>query len=214
MSVTRPASISPALRTRAGMTLIEVVTVLAIAGIVTSTLYILLGAGIKGYLIAHARVSDQEQGRHALNWIAERVRQAVYAPDALCPEGILLAGNGNQFPERLAFRAVLDESLAPPRRTTVYYLEGRTVWEETLVQETAGACPAEGSRAVPDRNRVALTAPVVRAFKLAYLDRNGNPTRSADLARAVRITVSVETTSLSGRGESQTYETLATLRGP
>jgi len=212
--VTRPPAIPTAPRMQAGMTLIEVVTVLAIAGIVTSTLYILLGAGIKGYLIAHARVSDQEQGRHALNWIAERARQADYAPDALCPDGVLLAGNGTGFPERLAFRAVLDESLAPPRRTTVYYLEGRTVWEETLVQDTAGACPAEGSRAVPDRNRVALTAPVVRAFQLAYLDRNGNPTRSADLVRAVRITVTVETTSVSGRGESQTYETLATLRGP
>ncbi len=207
MSVTR-------CRTEAGMTLIEVVTVLAIGGILTSSLYILLGAGIKGYLIAHARVSDQEQGRHVLNWIADRVRQADYAPHAPCPDGILLAGNGGGFPERLAFRAVLDESLVPPRRTTVYYLEGRTLWQETLIQETGGACLAETSRAVPDPHRVALTPQVVNAFELAYLDRNGNPASGPDLVRSVRITVTVETTSLSGRRESQTYQTLATLRGP
>jgi prepilin-type N-terminal cleavage/methylation domain-containing protein len=201
-------------RTESGMTLIEVVTVLAIGGILTSSLYILLGAGIKGYMIAHARVSDQEQGRHVLNWIADRVRQADYAPHAPCPDEILLAGNGRGFPERLAFRAVLDESLVPPRHTTVYYLEGRTLWQETLIQETAEACLAEASRAVPDLHRVALTPPVVNAFELAYLDRNGNPASGADLIRSVRITVTVETTSVSGRRESQTYQTLATLRGP
>ncbi len=212
--MTRRVSTHTAPRPQAGMTLIELVTVLAIAGIVTSTLYILLGVAIKGYLIARARVADQEQGRHVLNWIADRVRQADYAPAAACPDGVLLAGNGNGFPERLAFRAVLDESLAPPRRTTVYYLEGRTLWQETLIQETAGACQAEVNRAAPDPNRLALTAPVVQAFELAYLDRNGDPTSSADLVRSLRITLSVETTSLSGRGESQTFQTLATLRGP
>jgi prepilin-type N-terminal cleavage/methylation domain-containing protein len=212
--VSRRVSTHPALRPQAGMTLIEVVTVLAIAGIVTSSLYILLGAGIKGYLIARARVSDQEQGRHVLNWIADRVRQVDYAPHAPCPDGVLLAGNGDGFPERLAFRAVLDENLASPRRTTVYYLERRTLWQETLIQETTGACLAEAGRAGPDPNRVALTAPVVQAFDLAYLDRNGNSTSSADLVRSLRITVTVETTSLSGRVESQTYQTLATLRGP
>ncbi len=149
-----------------------------------------------------------------LNWIADRVRQADYAPHAPCPDGILLAGNGNGFPERLAFRAVLDENLVPPRRTTVYYPEGRTLWQETLIQETAGACLAEASRAVPDPHRVALTPPVVQTFELTYLDRNGNPTSGADLVRSVRITVTVETTSLSGRREFQTYQTLATLRGP
>ncbi len=207
MSVTR-------CRTEAGMTLIEVVTVLAIGGILTSSLYILLGAGIKGYLIAHARVLDQEQGRHVLNWIADRVRQADYAPHAPCPDGIVLAGNGRGFPERLAFRAVLDESLVPPRHTIVYYLEGRTLWQETLIQEAAGACLAEASRAAPDPHRVALTPPVVNAFELAYLDRDGNPAPGADLIRSVRVTVTVETTSVSGRRESQTYQTLATLREP
>ena len=207
MSVTRG-------RPQAGMTLIEVVTVLAIGGILTSSLYILLGAGIKGYLIVHARVLDQEQGRRVLNWIADRVRQADYAPHAPCPDAILLAGSGGGFPERLALRAVLDESLAPPRHTIVYYLEGRTLWQETLIQETAEACLSEASRGAPDPHRVALTPPVVNAFELAYLDRDGNPAAGTDLIRSVRITVTVETTSVSRRRESQTYQTLATLRGP
>ena len=201
-------------RDPAGMTLIEVVTVLAIAGVVTGSLYLLLGAGIKGYLIAHARVADQERSRQVLNWVVERVRQADYAPQAPCPEGVLLIGNGHGFPERLAFRAVLDDSLTPPRRTYVFYLDGRTLWQETLIQEAAGACDAEADRRAPDVDRVALTPPIVRAFELAYLDRSGASTAAADLVQSIRITLTVETTSLSGHLESQTYQTLATLRGP
>lgn len=198
----------------AGMTLIEVITVLAIAGVVTSSLYLLLGAGIKGYLIAHARVSDEQHSRLALTWIADRLRQASNDPGARCPEGFALAGDGSSFPRRLAFRATADLNPSPGRQAYAYYVDHRTLWQETRTEESETDCGQELARKVPARDRTPLTAPLVRAFSLAYLDREGRPTTDPGAVRSVRLTLTVEAPSFAGRVEAQTYETLVTVRGP
>lgn len=196
------------------MTLIELVTALAIAGVVTSSLYLLVGAGIKGYLIAHARISDQAHARQALFWVADRIRQAADDPLQPCPDRFLRIGDGAGFSERLAFRAVLDERLTPPRRTYAYYVDGGTLWEETRDQESRTQCSEEAGRTRPDSGRVALTPSVVRAFRLTYLDQRGISTSTPALVRAVQISLTVETASVSGRLESQSYQTVVGVRGP
>src|SRR3972149_6824577 len=102
--VTTPVP-APVRRDR-GTTLIEVLTALAIASIVTTSLHLLVGSAIKARLIVNARVADQEQGRLALAFLADRLRQVNYDPRAACPQGVLRIGSGNGFSQRLAFRAV------------------------------------------------------------------------------------------------------------
>ncbi len=197
-----------------GMTLIEVVTVMAIAGVVTSSLYLLLGAGVKGYLIAHARVADEQHARLALTWLADRLRQASNDPHAPCPDAFALTGDGSSFARRLAFRASADLNPGPFRQTYVYYLENRTLWQETRTEESESDCARELARIAPDRDRTPLTAPLVRAFSLAYLDRYGHPAAGPGSIRSVRFALTVEAPSFAGRMETQTYETLITVRDP
>jgi type II secretory pathway component PulJ len=196
-----------------GATLIELMTVLAVATVVVGSLFALLGAGIKGRLIVHARVSDQERGRQALSWIGDRLRQANYVAQAACPDGIVLAGNGSGFAQRLAFRATIDERQDPARRLYVYYVENRMLWQETPAEDE-GACEAEAVRPVPDPRRVSLTPRIVRVFSLDYLDRNGERIAAAAFVRLVRITLIVEAESAPGRLETQTYQTVVTIRAP
>ncbi len=200
-------------RTR-GTTLIEVLTALAIASIVTSSLYLLVGTTIKARLIVNARVSDQERGRLALAWLADRVRQVNYDGQAACPEGFLHLGNGNGFDQRFSFRAIVDQDLQPARRTYVYYLDQQMLWQETLVQDSGGQCAEEAERIAPHRGRTAIVPPVVRDFRLLFLDGNGGPTADAARVRLVRISLTLRATGVSGRVETQTYETTVAVRGP
>ncbi len=196
------------------MTLIEIITVLAIAGVVTSSLYLLLGAGVKGYLIAHARVADEQHARLALTWIADRLRQANNDLRAPCPQAFALVGDGGSYGRRLAFRAPADLNAGPPRQTYAFYLENRTLWQETRTEESGADCDGERARTLPATDRTALTGPLVRTFSLAYLDREGRPAGDPDAVRSVRLTLAVEAPSFAGRVEAQSYETLVTVRGP
>lgn len=210
---TRP---SPAalLRATRGTTLIELISALSVMALIVSSLYLLLGAGIKGRLIVHARVSDQERGRQALMWLADRVRQVNYDPQAACSDGLLLAGSGSGFDQRLAFRAIVDEDLTLPRRTYVYYTQDRTLWQEWFSEETGDPCFAETTRSAPDPQRVALTPRIVQTFELTYLDGRGTPATSVGLVRSIGVTLRLDAPSTPGRMESQTYRTLVTIRGP
>jgi hypothetical protein len=195
------------------MTLLEVITVLAIAGVVTSSLYFLLGAAIKGYLIAHARIADEERARQALTWLTDRLRQASADPSAACQEGFVRLGTGTGFDQRLVFRADADERLTPPRQTYVFYVEDRTLWQETR-GEAPDPCREEGARTAPDPARLSLTPPVIRDFALAYLDRQGRPTSLPTLVRSVQVTLALEAPAMGGQAEAQTYQTVATVRAP
>ncbi len=197
-----------------GTTLIEVLTALAIASIVTTSLYLLVGNAIRARLIVNARVANQEQGRLALAFLADRVRQVNYDPRAACPQGLLHIGNGDGFSQRLAFRAILDETLNPPRRTYVYYLERQILWQETLEQESPEQCAREQDRLSPQRGRVAIVPPIVSAFRVSYLGADGAPTTDAERVRLIRIALTVHATGASGREESQTYATTVGTRGP
>ncbi len=202
------------LRARRGATLIELVATLAIAFIVTSSLYLLLGTGIKGRLIVQARIADQEVGRQAMGWLVERIRQVNYDSQAPCPDGLLRAGDGRGFTQRLSFRAILDEQLTPPRRTYAYYVNDRRLWQETLIQESPSQCFDEDRRTAPDPGRVPLTSPVIERITFTATDRDGSPAATLSAIRAIRITLTVQAQSTAGRTESQTYETLAGVRGP
>ena len=210
MTTTVPARV----RRDRGTTLIEVLTALAIASIVTTSLHLLVGSAIKARLIVNARVADQEQGRLALAFLADRLRQVNYDPRAACPQGVLRIGSGNGFSQRLAFRAVLDETQNPPRSTYVYYLEGQTLWQETLEQESPDQCAREQDRLSLQRERVAITPPIVSAFRVSYLSTDSAATTDPERVRLIRIVLTVQATGASGRQEAQTYATTVGIRGP
>lgn len=197
-----------------GATLLELMTALAIATFVIGSLYLLLAVGIKGRLIIEARISEQEHGRRVLAWITDRLRQAGYEPDGLCPEGLVHIGSGKGFDQRLAFRAVVDERLDAPRRVHIYYLEDRTLWQETRAEDAGAPCFAEAERDRPDPQRVALLRGMVRTFELDFLDKNSTSTAIAASARGVRITLGLEMEASPDRIESQTYQTTVAIRGP
>lgn len=209
-----PWPVLRACRASRGTTLIELVAALAVAALVTSSLYLLVGTGIKGRLIAQARITDQEWGRQALGWLADRVRQVSYDPQARCPDSLLRIGTGVGFDQRLAFRAIFDAHLVPPRRTYVYYVHDRRLWQETLDQESPDTCDEERFRTSPDPRRIALTPPVIQQLEFVALDKNGEATSISGRVRSIRMTIVVETQSSPGRSESQTYQTLVTVRGP
>lgn len=196
-------------RARAGVALVDVLSTLAIASLVTASLFLLMGTTIKGRFITHARVSDQERGRQAMAWLADRMRQVNYDAAATCRDGLVRIGSGNGFSARLAFRAVIDRAQSPPRRTYVYFVENRTLWENVLAE-----CADDSVRGAP----TALTPPIVDALTLTYYDGAGtaitNPT-DAYRVQTVRLTITVSAASALGRApETQMYSTLIAPRGP
>ena len=216
------------LRRSDGLTLIELVSTLAIATLIVSSIYLLLGSMIRGRMIVHARVSDQERARQAMAWLADRTRQVNYDSTRACPEGFLRIGNGNGFAQRLSFRAILQE---PVRLTYVYYVEGQTLWQETRSQETSALCADESSRTSPDLNRIALTPPIVQPGGagctaptwrfFCYFDEAGCPLGTPgcppldpNRVQSVGITMTVQAQSTSGQLELQTFQTATVVRGP
>ncbi len=197
-----------------GTTLIEVLTALAIGSIVTSSLYLLVGSTIKARLIVSARVSDQERGRLAIGWLADRLRQVNFDAAAACPEGLLRLGSGRGFGGRVAFRAIIDERVMPPRRTYIFYLDQETLWQETLIQEDPEQCSDEVDRRRPSTTRVVVAPPPVQDFRLRYLDANGLETGDAARVRLIRVSLTMRATGASGQLESQSHETTVALRGP
>src|SRR5262249_8031518 len=121
---------------------------------------------------------------------------------------------GNGYERRLAFRATAGPSPDPGRHTYVYYVENRVLWEETRTEESAADCGSELARTVPARDRSALTAPLLPAFSLSAAERTAHPTAEPGAVRSVRLALAVEAPSFAGRVETQTYETLVTVRGP
>ncbi|MDR7482750.1 MAG: hypothetical protein QN183_03890 [Armatimonadota bacterium] len=209
------------LRRAEGLTLIELVSSLAIAALVVSSLYLLLSAVIRGRFIVHARVSDQERARQAMAWLADRVRQVNYDADRPCPEGFLVIGTGNGFGQRLAFHAILEDRSppgAPPddRLRYVYYVENQTLYQETRPEEVEPCTDEVTTRTAPDPSRIALTPPIVQSGGgFVYLDRDGNVTADRRQVHSLRITMTVEAASAAGRPpERQTYQTVVSLRGP
>lgn len=225
-----------------GFTLLEVMTALSITSLVLGSTFLLLSAGIKGRLIAHARISDQERGRRAMAWVADRARQINYdVAQAFviprCDDGLLSRGSatGRGASEAFSFRAVLDES--DGRLTYSYYVDNipTSPTFKSLMEETRGECGD------PLIALIALTPPIVKVdapsngcagptmgFGFRYFDGNGNPIltitdANASTVRSIRMSMTVQARSILDRRailpetrqlEEQCYETIMTLRGP
>lgn len=203
-----------ALRGARGATLIELLTAIVIGTLVLGILYMLIDAAARSRAVVDARAADAEQGRQALAWVGDRLRQAGYDPLAVCPEGLILAGSGGGFDERLAFRATIDEAATPRRRIYTFYLEDGTIWQETRSEDSADACGGETARTVPDPNRTALTEPIVETFSLQYFGADGQPATAPQAVRSVGITIRLGAPSTAGRLEAQTFQSTVTIRGP
>jgi prepilin-type N-terminal cleavage/methylation domain-containing protein len=225
-----------------GFTLLEVMTALSITSLVLGTTYLLLSAGIKGRLIVHARISDQERGRRAMAWVADRARQITYdASKAFvvprCDAGFLSRGTatGRGSAEALAFRAILDETVG--RRTYAYYVDNDPTSPtfKSLMEETRGECGD------PLLGLIALTPPIVKVnvpsngcagpamgFGFEYYDGGGSQITNitdanASTVRSVSLSMTVQARSIldpsasppeTRRLEEQCYQTIITLRGP
>jgi|GEM_PF-6179934 len=197
-----------------GTTLIELLAAITIGTMVLGILYMLVDASARSRAVVNARVADTEQGRQVLAWMADRLRQARYDSLAACPEGLILMGSGDGFPQRLAFRAVLDETVVPGRRIFAFYREGGTLWQETRAEDAREACDAEAMRTAPDPNRTALTAPIVKTFALQFFGPDGRPATSPAGVRSIGITLRLEAPAIARRVEGQTFNTSVTIRGP
>lgn len=201
-------------RTSRGMTLIELLVVLGIGFLVASILYMLVDASTRGGRVVAARISGQEEGRRVLSWVADRLRQVNYDPLAACAEGLLQIGNGQGFAQRLAFRAIIDADAIQPRRVFVFYRDGDTLWQETRVEVPGQPCDAEALRLGPDPGRTALTRPLVKDFQLQFFGKDGQVVSTPEAVRSIGLTLSLGAASTRGQVESQTYQSLVTLRAP
>ena len=197
-----------------GMTLIELLMAMTIGMLVLGVLYVLVEASARSQRIVNAVVAETEQGREALTWVADRLRQASYDPEAACPEGLILIGSGNGFEQRLAFRSVIDEEAERRRVIYAFYVQDGVLWQETRPEPPEEPCDAEATRSVPDPRRTALTRPIVRALDLRFFDAQDRPARLPRDVRSVAITLRLAAAATPGVTEAQTFQTSVTLRGP
>lgn len=197
-----------------GTTLIELLSAITIGLLILGILYLLVTGAARSRAAVNARVTDVEQGRQALTWISDRLRQARYDPLAPCPDGLIMMGSGDGFAQRLAFRAVVDEAASTRRRVYVFYVEGRTLWQETSAEREGDDCGAEMARSAPDPARAPLTGPFVKAFLLRYFDQDGDPAASPSAVRSVGITLRLDSSATGRPEKTQTYSSSVTIRGP
>jgi len=197
-----------------GTTLIELLSAITIGLLILGILYLLLTGAARSRAAVDARVTGVEQGRQALAWITDRLRQARYDAVAACPDGLVLTGSGDGFAQRLVFRAVVDDAALPRRRLYVFYVEGGTLWQETRVEQEGDDCQAEMVRPDPDPARTALTGPIVKTFALRYFDQDGRPAAAPSAVRSVGITLRLDSSPAGRPGEAQTFSSSVTIRGP
>ena len=151
-----------------GLSLIELLVAMAMAGLVMAATLTLLLAGNTAHAVGTARAEATQSARVALERMSSELRHAGYDPQGTRFEPILVAE-----PDRVTLQRDLNENgvIDPTRERITYLLRGTVLRREA----GGGAQPlAEG----------------VTGLWLTYYDRAGEPT--TDPARVASVGIRVE----------------------
>lgn len=152
-----------------GLTLIELLVAMAMAGLVMAATLTLLLAGHAAHAVGTARAEATQSARVALERMGSELRHAGYDPQGTRFEPILVAE-----PQRVTLQRDLNENgvIDPTRERITYLLRGTVLRREA----GGGAQPlAEG----------------VSGLQLTYYDRADAPTTDPTLVASVGIRVEV-----------------------
>lgn len=174
-------------RSSRGYSLVDMLVAMAIGGGMLAASASLLHLGLHAWVWGAARVEAQQSARYALERMASELREAGYDPTAAGIAPVVVAE-----PARVEFQRDLNGNgvIDPTRERVTYLLRAG----ESILRRDAGG----GAQPVING---------VRAFHLAYLDREGAETTDPGAVIAVRVRLEV-----GSAGTGVLMETQAALR--
>ena len=205
-------------RADAGLTVLEVVSALAIAALAFTSIHLTAGTAILGKLLTSTTVAKEQQGRQAGEWIADRVRQAGFgiAGSSIprCQDKIATLSGYQPTTSQLWVNVDVDNVGTPE----TYGFQVETVSGVPTLTQTVINC-ASGAVA-QDQPITSPTTVKVLALTFGYYDSSGNAVTSLTSAPSIRtirfVTVTVQVQANGGaRGPTtQTWSTSIDLRNP
>ena len=203
-----------------GLTLLEVVAALSISVVAFASVHLTVGTAILGKLLTSSTVSNDQQGRQVVEWIADRVRQAGFGTSATstiprCRNGIV-SQDASYYPtqSRLSVTADVDNDVTPETRT----FQIQTINGVPAVTETVIDC-ATGIITGP----YPITSPTtVKAVFLQfdYYDASGAAVTNLtsppaiQTIRYIQVTVQVQASAGAHGPTTQTWTSNIALRNP
>ena len=207
-----------------GLTMVEVLSTLAIGSLVLSTVYLATGTAIRSKMLVTSKLHNQQHGRIIVQWLGNRVRQAGYAVNTASPiprcRDALVVEDASFAPTATRLYVNTDLANDGTTETIGFQMGTETVGATTIniIQELVTNCAAGATERVSS-----VTDPTsVRIISLTftYYDAAGavvtDLTTPASIRsiRMVRITL-VERASAGAAGEQeQTWSVQVNLRNP
>lgn len=170
-----------------GMSLVELLISLAVAGLLLAATFEILRGGLFAYGWAVARIDAQQSARVGLDRMARELREAGYDPTYAGIAPIVVAA-----PDRVVLQNDLNANgvIDSTRERVTFVLRAG---ERTLRRDAGG-----GAQPIIDG---------VRRLSLTYFDRAGAPTTDAGNVAAIRIALEVGST-----GPVTVMETAVSIR--
>ncbi len=208
------------LEAEAGLTLLEVVAAVSISVLAFASIHLTVGTAILGKLLASSTVSKEQQGRQAVEWIADRVRQAGFRASATstftrCRNGIV-SQDASYYPttSKLSVTGDVDnDGTAETRTFQIETVNGVPAVTETVLECATGATPLDQPITSP-------TTVKALALQFDYYDAIGNPVANLtspteiQKIRYVQVTIQVQASAGAHGPTTQTWTSNIALRNP
>ena len=203
--------------TEAGLTLLEVVSALAISFIALASIHLTAGTAVLGQLLTSTTVAKEQQGRQVVEWISDRIRQAGFgiAGSSIprCQNKVSTQAGYLPTSSQLWINADVANTGTP--QTFGFQVEnvsGVPTVTQTVINCATGATPQDQPITSP-------TTIKVLALTFGYYDSNGNPINlgspsSIQTTRFITVTVQVQANGGARGPTNQTWSTNIALRNP
>lgn len=207
-----------------GLTMMEIISTLALGSLVLSTVYLATGTAIRSKLLVTSMLHNQQHGRIIVQWLGDRIRQAGYAVNTASPiprcRDALVVEDASYTPTATRLYVNTDLANDGTAETIGFRLGTETVGSATvnIVQESVTNCATGATEQVASVTDPTSVSIVSLTFN--YYDAAGTVVTdlvtpaSIRTIRMVRITL-VERASAGAAGEKeQTWSVMVNLRNP
>jgi Tfp pilus assembly protein PilW len=203
---------------QSGLTMLEVVAALSISVLALASVHLTAGTAVLGKLLASSTVAKEQQGRQAVAWIADRVRQAGFraAGSSIprCQDKIATQPGYLPTASELWVNGDVDNSGTPQTRGfRVETVSGVPTLTETVIDCVTGATAVDEPITSP-------TSVQVLGLGFAYYDANGNPVTnltspaSIGTIRGVAVTLQLRASAGARGPATATWTSTIDLRNP
>jgi prepilin-type N-terminal cleavage/methylation domain-containing protein len=205
-------------RPERGLALIEVVVGIAIMGVVATAIAGLVGTAVRSKMISSTQVADTDSARTALNWMADRLRNAGLnlEPDAQaelrCKDRVvaldpnLLPTVSRVFVSGELFKS--DAAAGDEALTLGYYLTSDPETGNSVVMEYRQPCSAGPASLSQYSSRLTSPRLNITGLRFQYYDANGAAVDTlggaAEIRKITAIVITLTVGGVEGRSEPQT----------